>query len=203
MEIWKPIPDFDVYEVSNRGEVRNKKTGHIKSPVFVHGYLCVTLFGNGRAVRTGVHRLVANAFISNVDNKPQVNHKDGDKSNNAVENLEWVTASENQLHMYRVLKRKCGMSGKHHSEEAKKKMSVAARNRVVSVETREKMRLGQGVLGDSKYAKKVRNIETGEIFTSIKEAGLKYGNDRNISACCLGKRKTCHGYHWEYVKDTV
>lgn len=70
------------------------------------GYLFVSLSKDGKRYLKKVHRLVAQAFIPNPFHKPQINHKNGDKTNNGVDNLEWVTNAENMLHAYRVLGRK-------------------------------------------------------------------------------------------------
>ena len=95
---WKKIDDYNRYSVSDTGLVRNDKTGRIlKTPKAGHGYLVVNLSKNGKRSFT-VHRLVAKAFINNPENKPTVNHFDGDKSNNNVSNLEWATYSENNQH---------------------------------------------------------------------------------------------------------
>ena len=100
---WKPIEGWP-YSVSDDGHVRNDRTGHIlKMHEMNRGYLDVLLCNNGISQNKTVHRLVAEAFIPNPECKPQVNHKDGNKKNNYVSNLEWVTNSENQLHCCHVL----------------------------------------------------------------------------------------------------
>ena len=96
-EIWKVIDDFPSYEVSDQGRVRNKKTGHILSPVpDKDGYLRIHLGKD--TVTKRIHRLVAVAFIPNVENKSQVNHINGDKMDNRASNLEWCSALENNMH---------------------------------------------------------------------------------------------------------
>ena len=107
-EIWETIPNFDGYEVSNLGRVRSFKQsrkGHVLKPrPFFKGndYLGVSLCLNGKVEVRLVHRLVAEAFIPNPLNKPMVNHINGIKTDNRVENLEWVTVSENHCHAYAI-----------------------------------------------------------------------------------------------------
>lgn len=95
------IQNFETYGVSKKGEVINLKTQRIlklvKTP---HGYLSVGIIFGGKKRSFRVHRLVAQTFIPNPENKPQVNHIDGDKLNNDVSNLEWVTHTENIKHAF-------------------------------------------------------------------------------------------------------
>ena len=114
-EIWKDIEGYEgLYQVSNLGRVKrmrfiNKNTNiekeRIKSQkIRKDGYLEVALYKNGKGKYIQVHRLVAKSFIPNPKKLPQVNHIDGIKTNNIVENLEWVSISDNAIHSSRVLR---------------------------------------------------------------------------------------------------
>lgn len=106
IEIWKPIEESTHYEVSNLGNVRNSLTGYIlKGRLSKSGYLQVSIVlkETNKQANRYIHRLVAIYFLENPENKREVNHKNGDKIDNRVENLEWVTSSENQLHRQHVL----------------------------------------------------------------------------------------------------
>lgn len=100
-----------------------------------HGYIKVNLYKQNNHKQCYVHRLVADAFILNENELPQINHIDGNKSNNTVENLEWCSAKENVIHAYaNGLKRgKKGkdhpMFGKKHSDETRKKLSEISKRR--------------------------------------------------------------------------
>lgn len=105
-EVWKDIKEYEgLYQISNTGKIKNVKTGKIlKSGDNGRGYLFVFLCKDvNHHKRFYVHRLVATHFIDNKDNLPQVNHIDGNKSNNNVNNLEWCTPLHNSLHKREVL----------------------------------------------------------------------------------------------------
>ena len=105
-EIWKVIAECNgTYHISNHGQVKSYKYGKeriLKRSLLGNGYLAVHICTNGKPKLATIHKLVANAFIENPDNKPQVNHKDGNKTNNHIDNLEWVTAKENQQHAWQI-----------------------------------------------------------------------------------------------------
>jgi hypothetical protein len=104
-EIW--IQDSG-YEVSNKGRIIGKQGRLLKCKENYCGYLqCSVKFDDGFFARN-VHRAVAHVFIPNPDNLPEVNHKDGVKTNNCVENLEWVTKQQNQKHEVEVLQKRNG-----------------------------------------------------------------------------------------------
>jgi hypothetical protein len=105
METWKSIKGYeDIYKVSNLGRVKRLKGYGSKNDKILkqrsgkRGYYYINLCKNGKPKSQKIHRLVADAFIPNPNNKPQVNHKDGNKLNNNGKNLEWVTNKENILH---------------------------------------------------------------------------------------------------------
>ena len=179
-EIWKDIPGFEgVYQASTLGRTRSldrtivrgpskrrgayeaKLKGRIIKPVLIKaGYVVVPL---GKSLPYNrVHQLIAETFIPNPENKPMINHKNGDRKDNSVHNLEWCTNQENQIHARDVLHRKFG----------------AYQN------------------------KPVKCVETGEVFENSVRAAK--GNKqvanriRMVANGCYG-RKTCCGYHWEFV----
>ena len=92
------LPFDNKYAVSDKGNIINVKSGKVLHTVLQNGYVRVQLSTNGVRKNYPVHRLVAMAFIENREHKPYVNHKDGNKENNCVNNLEWVTAKENDSH---------------------------------------------------------------------------------------------------------
>lgn len=173
------IKDFPGYYITDTGDVYSRKTYNnasgrikrLKTRNVGHGYRLVGIFSNGKQYQKLVHRLVAEAFIPNRDNKPQVNHKNGDKTDNRVENLEWCSNQENQKHSFLVLKRKSGMFNK------------------------------TGILHPkSKQVKQIKDNKTIAIFGSLRDAERHTNiHHANISSCCLGKIKTAGGYNWEFI----
>lgn len=94
-EIWRDVPDHELYQVSNLGKVRNKKTKKILKATIEKGYSKLWFVENKKKKTKYIHRLVASAFIPNPNNYREVNHKDNDPSNNCVENLEWCDRKYN------------------------------------------------------------------------------------------------------------
>jgi hypothetical protein len=110
-EPWKAVPGYEgLYDVSSKGRIRrvhppnykHKETLYVvlKPVINRMGYYRITLSKNNNRINYSIHRLVAMAFIENPSNKPFINHKDGNKVNNTVENLEWCTPGENNIHAF-------------------------------------------------------------------------------------------------------
>jgi hypothetical protein len=188
-EIFKPIKGYEgLYEVSNLGNVKsleryvnnkhNTLSFHkeliLKNVKDNNGYYIVGLHKNGM-IKNGIHRLVAESFIPNPGNKKTVNHKNGIKTDNRVENLEWATYSENTIHSYKNLlqlpnKSALGKFGKYH-------------NRSKSVLQCSKDGLFIKEYGSQLEAERNTNID-----------------GRYISLVCNNKRgrKTAGGYIWKF-----
>ena len=91
------------YQISTAGNLTRLSSGVIKRPhINPYGYLTYIIYNRGKRKTVFQHRLIAQAFIPNLDNKPQVNHIDGNKLNNSIENLEWCTAFENMHHAFAI-----------------------------------------------------------------------------------------------------
>lgn len=185
MENWRPIGNSDVYEVSDQGRVKSKNyLGHGYERILRlnpdhKGYLRVRIYLNGVRKTCKVHRLVAEAFLPNPANLPQVNHLDGDKRNNDVGNLEWTTARDNVAHAYRngLKENNRLFAQKLGSTVGKAALRKAMEKHFVPVTA--------------------TNIATGETlsFDSIKEAAETLGlRQSNIGANVRGRAKSCGGY---------
>ena len=161
IEEWRKVKGTPTVEVSSFGRVRSIGTktypAHIyKQTSSMWGYPRVHINVNGKNKNMTVHRLVAEAFIPNPENKPQINHIDGDKTNNNVKSLEWCTASENAKHREKVI-----WAGKHLGGKKNKK--------VLCAETGEVFRCVHDA------SEKVTGRRTNEVSKAIKTGG-KCGN---------------------------
>lgn len=175
------IKDFPDYYITDAGDVYSRYVGYkhnpqgrihkLKSFFYNHnGYAHIILKKDGKSTTKTIHRLVAETFIPNPENKREVNHLNGIKNDNRVENLAWATKSENELHKYRVLGYKsamCGKCGKRHP-----------RAKIV-----QQLKNGQVI------------AEFYGVYEAQRETGIQY---KNINAVCLGKRKSAGGFCWQY-----
>lgn len=201
MEIWKQIKGYEeLYEVSNLGNVRSKdktiiqdaknnsKSTHLykgktlKPMLQNNGYYTVTLCYNQKYKIVGVHRLVAQAFIPNPDNKPQVNHIDGNKMNNCVDNLEYCTAKENMQHAFK--NNLINLNTEKRKEAVKLAISKAIKSnckKVVRINT---------------------NTNERKIYKKIDTAFRENKMSPNTLRKCLQKEiKEYKGYRWEYANE--
>lgn len=164
-EVWKTVEEFPIYEVNQSGVIRHKKTKHVKKPrLDSWGYHQVGLSDGRHGINHNktVHRIVAKAFLGCDDDTLQVNHIDGNKTNNHISNLEFVTGSANVKHAYDNNIRK--PSG------------------------------GRGPI------RRIRIVETGEIFENMADCARAIGGDSgNACRCVNDKTKTYKGYHYEAV----
>ena len=185
-EKWISVKGFEgLYEVSNLGRIKSltkivwngkgyytKKESFIKPSVNKGGYLHTRLCKNGKLSSFTVHRLVAESFVSNDEGKPQVNHIDGDKENNAICNLEWCTNYENY---------------KHAVENGLKDMKK------VSIESVKKSRRGVSQIDISSG---LVIFEFKSIMDAQRAAGVP---NSHIVRVCKGKLNTAGGYKWRYI----
>lgn len=172
MEEWRQTTRNRNYVVSDTGRVRrigSDKDHSVRNDR--RGYLIIDLYADGKCSTERVHTLVAEAFVPNPDNKPEVNHEDGNKHNNRASNLTWVTKKENCEHAWRtgLAKPSYGMRGKRNPNGGRK-------------------------------GKPFRIIETGEVFETLMECEKAInGSAGHISECLNGIHQTHRGYHFEYL----
>ena len=185
-EIWKDIDGYEgLYEVSNLGKVKSlgnefsRKEKILKQGKMKNGYLYVILWKEGKYKTCLVHRLVAQAFLENPNNYSCVNHKDENKENNCVENLEWCDAKYNINYGTCIQRRVANMDYKTKVANTDYKAIAEKLSRQVY-----------------QYDKNHNLIK---IWKSVAEAGRNGFHYGNVSSCCLGKRKSHQGYIWSYT----
>ena len=164
------------YSINENGEVKNNKTNKLlKQSQHKNGYMSVSIkITNGSYKQYYVHRLVAEAFLPNLNNLTDVNHKDYNKQNNSVENLEWCSRSDNLKHSYNY---------ENHNKNRKHVKELAAKNH-------EKMKI--------KVMQRTLSGEFVAEYNSMREAEEKTGIPiQNISSVTSGKRRSAGGYIWE------
>lgn len=203
-EVWKDIEGYEeLYQVSNLGNVkslffRRSKNPKLLKPNMYCGYLYVNLCKEGKRLLSSIHRLVAKAFIPNPNNYPVINHKDENKQNNKVDNLEWCTIKYNNN--YGTVKERLSKAnkGRKFTQEFKDKVSIGLKNSVAAQKQIQKL--------NATKCKPVGqfNKDTMELiatFPSAREASRQLGiNHSSISQCCVGKvYKSVGGFVWKYL----
>lgn len=169
----KKIKDFENFIIYEDGTVINTKTGNKRSPhIDKDGYLRITLQQkNGKTTTRFIHRLLAEAFIPNPDNKETVNHKDENKQNNDLDNLEWATKKENDNYGTRNQRiKRMGKDNYNHKR-------IAMCNKI----THEIIK------------------EFDSIAEALEELGKNRTNTYAISKVCKNKALSAYGYWWKYI----
>lgn len=211
-EIWKDIKGYEgYYQISSFGRVRGldryvkqgDRTIMLKSkilkPRYDSGkYLRVILTKNAIAKGFSIHRLVAQHFIPNPDNLPEVNHKDEKKENNNVDNLEWCTSKYNTNYGTRTERASKTATGKTISDSTRKKLSEAMKRRKITDETRKKLSdsLSKPVY---QYTLDMKLIKIWRNAQEPKRQGLPF-DPTCINKCCRGLLKTYKKYIWRRNK---
>lgn len=180
---WRAIPGYEgLYEVSDFGSVRSlfRYKKQLKPSKQSNGYLSVDLFKEKRRKHCLIHRLVAMAFIPNPENLPQINHKDENRTNNTVENLEWCSAKYNMNY---------GVGGKTRHSKIDYSKPCFAENARKNGAKRSKPVLQLSI--DGTPLKR---------YCSAREAHRQTGlHQSHILDCCNGKqRKTVGGFMWRF-----
>lgn len=181
---WKTIKNYNNYEVSDTGLIRNKNTLHILKPTIKkqrsrYGYAMVYLYkGNQKRNAKMVHRLVAEAFIPNTKNLPQINHKDENSLNNNAYNLEWCTPKYNMNYGTLGERRRDWLSknnpwkGKKHSQESIEKMRI---KKLGQPSKRKRKIVIEGIEYESiKDAMTKLRLSTRALYKKIKKEGDIY-----------------------------
>ena len=190
-EIWKPVTGFEnFYEISNKGRIKslrrkvNTWNGQrtleeriLAAETSPLGYKRICLRDGVNKRRVFLHRLVAYEFIPNTDNKPQIDHIDGNPSNNSVENLRWVTAKENTNNPITKQRQKAGAKRKGIPKATQAKAHQAIRKKVM--------------MCDRKTKQIIRTFES--VIQAAKTMSICA---TGISAVCKKHRKTAGGYIW-------
>lgn len=193
MEEWKTIKNYEgLYEVSNLGRIKSlnyRRTGIekiLKGRLNNVGYLKVTLCNNGKSKEYFIHRLVAEAFISNPNNLPCVDHIDTIKTNNNIKNLRWVTYKENNdnpLTKKKSIENHADVSGSKNPFYGKYGKDFPTSKKVVQLTLEDEL---------------VKIWDC--IIDTRKQGGF---SDSCVTACCRGKQKTHRGYKWKYYNDYI
>ena len=205
-EIWKDIDGYEgYYQVSNMGRVYSVKNKMLLKQHLKRGYLECVLCKNGERKYIQAHRLVAITFIPNPDNLPQVNHKDENKQNNCVSNLEWCTAEYNINYGTRTERSTKSNTDSGHFKKLAKDLKEIGFFEERTRKLRESGKYKE--MSDNLrklLSKKIKCIETGKVYDSMISASRDLDIPQgSISNCCNGKRKSAHGYHFEYFYEDI
>lgn len=191
IEEWRPICGYEgLYEVSNLGRVKSLDYNHTKQEKILrqvkmkNGYLYVNLYKNTKMKLCRIHKLVANAFLENPNGYTCVNHKDEDKTNNCVDNLEWCNQKYNVNFGTGIKRRVTNTDYKARTNKIDYK--------AISEKQKNDPNKSKTVY---QYDKQGNLIKIWESANECKRNGFNQGH---ISACCRGELKSHRGYIWSY-----
>ena len=176
--MWIKISRNDNYSINEQGEVRNDNSGHVKSPFQNkrNKYWMVDLYKNNKSEKVPIHRLLAEAFIPNPENKLTVDHKDGDRQNNSIDNLRWAT----------------------YGEQNSRFDTVGVRSEAVVVTRYEEKRKKRGG-GHESWLGIIETLEFDSISKAAEHFGVTIGNiSLMLEKGTIGKRGKMRGYHFSY-----
>lgn len=196
-ELLFPIPKWeDLYSITTTGNVFSIRKNRFLKKSIRGQYYCVTLCRDKYNVRESIHRLVAKTFLLNPENKPVVNHKDGNKLNNNIENLEWATYSENEVHSFKVLGKKIS-----HSLETREKIRLKSIGRDMSKPVAASLQRRRGLPANNRIPIKQYSINDEYIktFDSLSDAAIAVNG--TVTAFWYirnGRLKTYKSYKWKF-----
>ena len=177
---WKKIKQNENYSINENGEIRNDKTNKILSQTLNsgNGYMCIDLYCGNKRTKYCVHRLLAEAFLPNPESKPCIDHIDGNRQNNALENLRWATYSENNSRFG----------------------TIGVNSHAVIVKRYEEKRNKRGG-GHLEWTEIVETKRYDRITDIANELGVTIGNiSQMIKKGTIGQRGKMRGFQFEYAE---
>lgn len=177
---WKKIKQNENYSINEDGEVRNDATNALKRPYInkQNGYLYVDLWKDNKSTKYSVHRLLAESFLPNPENKPCIDHKDGNRRNNDLSNLRWASFSENNSRFETIGVRSEPVVVKHYEENRKRRGGGhISWGRIIGVERYDRI----------KDAANAFDVTVGNISNMLKSGGI-------------GRRGKMRGFQFEYAE---
>ena len=187
LEDWVVCEDYPSYMINREGQVKSNLTNKILKPSRLKtGYICVGLRKDGKSYTVRLHRLLAKAFIPNIENKPHVDHINGVRDDNRLENLRWCTNKENQNFELARINNSSALKGKKQTKESVEKRAKTLQKSIGK-------KVNQFAL-DGSFIRSFKSFNEAARITGVWEASI-----RN---CCIGKYQHAGGYIWKFPEVT-